>query len=237
MFCVLPCVALARKCGFFFSSRRRHTRSLCDGVQTCALPISFRAQNAWTADASFEKVPAENLEKVLGMTYPLKGSLTGQFHGRGSRAEPNVTGLFDLADGSVYGVSFNRLRGQLNLASGEARIANAELRFFAPGKEGGRGTGIITGSAGYRFRAQTFSADLVGAGLPLANFETLQSPRLPVGGQLSFRMKADGSLVAPAGEGTFRVVDWTVGESVIGSFEGHLKSDGLRNRSEEHTSE
>src|SRR5438034_7090536 len=39
MFCVLPCVALARKCGFFFSSRRRHTRSLCDGVQTCALPI------------------------------------------------------------------------------------------------------------------------------------------------------------------------------------------------------
>src|SRR2546429_4304779 len=103
---------------------------------------TFRAQNAWTADASFEKVPAENLEKVLGMTYPLKGSLTGQFHGRGSRAEPNVTGLFDLADGSVYGVSFNRLRGQLNLASGEARIANAELRFFAPGKEGGRGTGI-----------------------------------------------------------------------------------------------
>jgi len=188
---------------------------------------TFRAQNAWTADASFEKVPAENLEKVLGMTYPLKGSLTGQFHGRGSRAEPNVTGLFDLADGSVYGVSFNRLRGQLNLASGEARIANAELRFFAPGKEGGRGTGIITGSAGYRFRAQTFSADLVGAGLPLANFETLQSPRLPVGGQLSFRMKADGSLVAPAGEGTFRVVDWTVGESVIGSFEGHLKSDGV----------
>src|SRR5215204_4982938 len=26
---------------FFFSSRRRHTRSLCDWVQTCALPISL----------------------------------------------------------------------------------------------------------------------------------------------------------------------------------------------------
>src|SRR5438477_828387 len=25
---------------FFFSSRRRHTRLTCDGVQTCALPIS-----------------------------------------------------------------------------------------------------------------------------------------------------------------------------------------------------
>src|SRR2546430_6816552 len=26
---------------FFFSSRRRHTRFDCDGVQTCALPISY----------------------------------------------------------------------------------------------------------------------------------------------------------------------------------------------------
>ena len=188
---------------------------------------NFRAPNEWTADASFEKVSAENLEKVLEMSYPVAGSLTGQFHGRGTRAEPNVTGLFDLADGSVYGLSFNRLRGQLNIASDEARIANAELRVFPPGKERGRGTGIITGSAGYRFGARTFSADLVGAGLPLANFEALQSRRLPVGGQLSFRMKAGGPLTAPNGEGTLRVVDLTVGQSVIGSFEGHLNADGV----------
>ncbi|HEX8837218.1 MAG TPA: translocation/assembly module TamB domain-containing protein [Candidatus Acidoferrum sp.] len=188
---------------------------------------NFRALNEWTAEASFEKVPAENLQKVLGVSYPVEGSLTGQFHGRGTRAEPNVSGLFDLADGHVYGLSFNRLRGQLNLASDEARIANAELRFFPPGKERGRGTGIITGSASYRFRAQTFSADLVGAGLPLANFETLQSHRLPVGGQLGFRVKAGGSLTAPKGEGTLRVVDLTVGPSVIGSFEGNLKADGV----------
>src|SRR5476649_2196432 len=31
---------------FFFSSRRRHTRSLCDWSQTCALPILQRPTNA-----------------------------------------------------------------------------------------------------------------------------------------------------------------------------------------------
>jgi len=31
--------------------------------------------------------------------------------------------------------------------------------------------GIITGSAGYRYDGQTISADLVGAALPLENFE------------------------------------------------------------------
>lgn len=187
---------------------------------------NLRPKNDWTADVNFEKVPAENLELFLGMSYPVKGLLTGQFHGRGTRAEPSVTGLFDLADATVYDLSFNRLRGQLILSREEARIANAELRFFPPGKENGRGAGIITGSANYRFDAQAFSADLVGAGLPLENFERLQTRRLPVGGQLSFRMKAEGSALAPTAEGSFRVVDLRVGQAVIGSFEGNLKSDG-----------
>ena len=187
---------------------------------------NLRPKNDWTADVSFEKVPTENLEQLLGISYPVKGLLTGQFHGRGTRAEPSVTGLFDLADATVYGLSFNRLRGQLILSREEAHIANAELRFFPPGRENGRGAGIITGSAGYRFDSQTFSADLVGAGLPLENFEKLQSRRLPVGGQLSFRVKAEGTTLAPTSEGTFRVVDLRVGQSVIGSFEGNLKSDG-----------
>src|SRR5438105_3384210 len=39
-------------------------------------------------------------------------------------------------------------------------------------------------------------------------------------------MKTEGSLLAPTGEGTFRVVDLRVGQSVIGSIEGNLKSDG-----------
>jgi translocation and assembly module TamB len=187
---------------------------------------SFLPQNNWTAEANIEKVPAESLEQLLGLPFPVKGSLTGQFHGRGTREEPNVTGLFDLADGKVYGLSFNRLRGQLNVSPEDVRIADAELRFFPSGKENGRGAGIITGSAGYHYGDQTISADLVGAALPLENFETLQSTRLPVGGQVSFRLKANGPLRTPLGEGAFRVVDLRIGQVIVGSFDGKLSSDG-----------
>src|SRR3546814_3714459 len=42
---------------FFFSSRRRHTRcALVTGVQTCALPISFRAREFWSIDVNLENV-------------------------------------------------------------------------------------------------------------------------------------------------------------------------------------
>ena len=187
---------------------------------------SFLPENDWRAEVSFEKVPAESLEQLLGMPFPVKGSLTGQFHGRGTREQPNVTGLFDLADGKVYGLSFNRLRGQLNLSPDEVRIADAELRFFPPGKENGRGAGIITGSAGYRYADQTISSDLVGAALPLENFEKLQSARFPVGGQVSFRLKANGPLRTPLGEGSVRVVDLRIGDVIVGSFDGKLASDG-----------
>jgi translocation and assembly module TamB len=187
---------------------------------------SFLPENEWTAEVNFEKIPVENMQQLIGWSYPVSGRLTGQFHGRGTRAEPSVTGLFDLADANVYGLAFNRLRGQLNMQPDEVRIADAELRFFPLGKESGRGAGIITGSAGYRFADQTIIAELAGAALPLENFEKLQSARFPVGGQVSFRLKARGPLRAPIGDGTARLVDLRVGQVVIGSFDASLNSDG-----------
>jgi translocation and assembly module TamB len=186
----------------------------------------FLPANEWAADANFEKIPVESLQTLVGWSYPVSGLLTGQLHGGGTRAKPGVTGLFDLAEADVYGVSFNRLRGQLNAAPDEVRIANAELRVFAPGTEIGRGAGIVTGTAGYRFNDRSISLDLVGASLPLENFEKLQTSRILVGGQVSFRLKANGPASAPTGEGTFRVVDLRVGQEVIGSFDGGLTSDG-----------
>jgi len=116
---------------------------------------------------------------LVGEKYPVEGTLTGQFHGRGRRQEPAITGLFDLADGKVYGFEFNRLRGQVNVQPDEARISNAELRVFAPGKETG-GAGIITGSVGYQFSTKNVSAELVGAGLPLRNIEKIAPTNVSV---------------------------------------------------------
>jgi translocation and assembly module TamB len=193
---------------------------------------SFLPENAWSAEANFEKVPVDDIQKLLGWKYPVRGVLTGQLHGRGTRNEPTVSGLFDLADADAYGLAFNRLRGQINLTPYEVRIADAELRFFPAGKENVGGAGIVTGSASYRFADGTIQTDLVGASLPLENFEKLQSARLPLAGQLSFRIKANGPAKAPMGEGAFRVVDFRIGQEVIGSFDGSLKSDGSTARLE-----
>src|SRR5260370_13987401 len=70
------------------------------------------------------------------------------------------------------------------------------------------------------------SAYIVGPAMPLENFEKLDLARLPVGGQVTFRMKANGPLKTPLGEGAFRVVDLRIGQVIVGSFDGKLTSDG-----------
>jgi len=187
---------------------------------------SFLPENNFTADATIQGTPLDALQPLFGTSYRVRGLLSGRFHGRGTREHASITSLFDLADGDVYGVVFNRLRGQLNVTPDEARIINAELRLFPPEKEGTRGAGIVTGTAGYRFADKTIDVDLVGASLPLANFEKLQTARFSVDGQVSFRIKASGLATAPQADGTFRVVDLRIGQTVIGSFDGQLNSDG-----------
>ncbi len=186
----------------------------------------FRPDSQWSSEINLEKVPLEGLEQLAGWNYPAKGSLTGQFHGRGTRAEPALTGNFDLADGDVYGLTFNRLRGQLNVLPDEVRLSNAELRFFAPGTEKTGGAGIVTGNAAYRYADRSLVTELVGASLPLANLGKTRSGGLPLNGQITFRLKSSGPVTEPVAEGSFRVVDLQVGKEVIGSFDGDLNSDG-----------
>src|SRR6516225_3185224 len=180
----------------------------------------------WTSELNLEQVPIEGLQKLAGWNYPLKGLVTGQFHGRGTRQEPSLTGLLDVADGEAYTVPFNRLRGQLIVTPDEVRFSNAELRFFAPGTEKTGGAGIVTGNVAYRFADKSLTTDLVGASLPLANFQRVRANNLPLNGQISFRLKSNGPVRTPEAAGNFRVVDLQVGSEVIGSFEGDLNSDG-----------
>jgi translocation and assembly module TamB len=187
---------------------------------------TFLPESQWSSEISLEKVPLENLEQLGGVNYPVSGLLTGQFHGRGTRAEPTLSGVMDLADGSAYGVTFSRLRGTLNVLPDEVRLSNAELRFFAPGTEKTGGAGIVTGAVAYRYADHSLTTDLVGASLPLASFAKIQSKSLPMGGQITFRLKSSGPLTAPVAEGSLRVVNFQVGSEVIGSFEGDLHSNG-----------
>src|SRR5258707_14564486 len=88
----------------------------------------FRPENQWVSELNLEKVPLESLQQLAGKNYPIQGLLTGQFHGHGTRAQPSLTGLMDVADATVYTVPLNRLRRQLAVPSAAARLSHSATR-------------------------------------------------------------------------------------------------------------
>src|SRR3546814_9233160 len=72
-------VFLASLFGFFFSSRRRHTRcALVTGVQTCALPISVLGLRYYAGQARTLVAP-ESLPSPTGETNTLQLAGRGVF--------------------------------------------------------------------------------------------------------------------------------------------------------------
>jgi translocation and assembly module TamB len=216
-------------------TRARHGRS--SAHLELALELEnwgFSPGKQWSLEADLDRAETDDLQELFGWSYPVRGLLSGTFRGRGTRADPELAGLFEVAEPEAWGYRMNHVRGQLSVRRGEIRISNVELRTFvgtAPPPAGTNdarrtGPGLLTGNFLYRMRDQEIAFDLTGAVIPLEGIERIQTARLPLGGQLSFQLRGQGSLFKPTAEGTLRLVDLRVGKEVLGSFEGKLNSDG-----------
>lgn len=206
---------------------------------------TFSPESRWSLEADLVRASTDDLQELFGWSYPAHGLLSGTFHGRGTRGDPELTGLFDVAEVEAWSYHLERARGQLSLRRDEIRISNAELRLLSATAHAGNESagqasrtnaghpasvpaGVITGNFSYRTADQEIAFDLTGAAILLDGIERIQTTRLPLGGQLHFQLRGKGSLFAPQVQGTLRLVDLRVGKEVLGSFDGKLDSDGRR---------
>ena len=184
----------------------------------------FNPESTWTFDLNLVGADTDDLQKMLGTSYAARGMLTGQFHLKGTRAQPEFSGLFDLSDATAGTWRFERARGQLSMHTGEVRIANAEVRLAAHAP--GAPTGLVTGNLDYHTDTGRVSFDFTGAAIPLESIDKIQSARLAVGGRLNLQAHGEGPLRAPEMHATLRLVDLKLGNDVVGSFDGKVDSDG-----------
>jgi translocation and assembly module TamB len=188
---------------------------------------TFEPESAFTLEASVTAADTDDVQQIFGWSYPVHGTLTGEFHGRGTRADPQLTGLFDVTDLQGWGYRLARARGELSLSHDTVSISNAELRLpSAAGASAAAPPGLLTGGFSYDTANRSVTFDITGAAIALETIPRVQLPKLSVGGQFSFELRGHGPLAAPTAEGSLRVVDLKLGGDTIGSFEGHLTGDG-----------
>ena len=185
---------------------------------------SFDPDSRWTFDVNLVKVDTNDLQKMLGTSYDARGVLTGQFHLKGTRAQPEFNGLFDVSNANAGIWRFERARGELSMHSGELRIANAEVRLAASAP--GAPAGIVTGNLDYHTDSREATFDFTGAAIPLESIAKIQSARLPIAGRLNVQAHGQGPLRSPDLHATLRLIDLKLGNDVVGSFDGKVDSDG-----------
>ena len=208
-------------------SRTRARRGRSSADLDLALDLdnwNFSPESEWTFDVNLVGADIDDLQKIAGTSYAAHGMLTGQFHGKGTRAQPEFSGPFDLSNASIATLRFDRARGELSIRQGDVRIANAEVRL--PTLVAGAPTGLVTGNLDYRTGTGEVSFDFTGAAIPLEAIEKIQMARLPVGGRLNIQAHGQGPLRAPELHATLRLIDLKLGNDVVGSFDGKVDSDG-----------
>jgi translocation and assembly module TamB len=186
----------------------------------------FLPESDWTFDLALTNADTDDVQKLLGTSYSAHGMLSGAFHGKGTHAQPEFSGLFDLTNATVGTWRFERARGQLVMLPGEVRIANAEIRL--PPHAQGAPSGLATGNLDYHTRTGEVAFDFTGAAIPLEAIQKIQTQRLPIGGQLNLQAKGQGPIRAPELHASLRLIDLKLGNDVVGSFDGKVDSDGHR---------
>ncbi len=217
----------------FDLKRVRATRGKSSAQLEMSLALdhwTFAPDAQWSFDAAVVSTPTQGLQEMFGWNYAASGLLTGDFHMRGTRSDPSLTGLFDIADLNAWGWKADHARGQLTLNHDEVKIQNADIHLTPTAGPANAAAGTLTGDFSLKFEDRTVDFNLTGAVIPIENIGRIQSARMPLSGALSFQLKGSGPILTPKVDGTLRVVDLTAGKESLGSFEAKLNSDGNKMR-------
>ncbi|MGH9715745.1 MAG: translocation/assembly module TamB domain-containing protein [Candidatus Acidiferrales bacterium] len=179
----------------------------------------FPPSSTWILDARMQHSPSDDLQSIFDTSYPIRGYLSGDFHGRGTRAFPEFDADFTYDDIETKGFHFDSLSGRLHAEHDELQLTNATLR---------KAGGDITGNFEYHFEEGQAILDLTGEGIPLESFRKLQTSALPISGRLSFRLRGSGPLRALVAQGDLHVASLKLGVESEGNYSGRLDSDGRR---------
>jgi translocation and assembly module TamB len=178
---------------------------------------NFLPSNSWTLNARVERSSGNDLQALLGTSYAVSGSVSGEVVGSGTRGNPLLDVNFAAEDIDASGWHFNHFGGQLHWQHDSVRLSHGELL-----GDFGRFAGDIL----YRPQEQEAEYDLTGSGISLERVKKLQTGSLPVRGVMDFALRGSGPLLAPIGRGNIHLKNLMVGTELQGDFNAELTSDG-----------
>jgi len=178
---------------------------------------SFLPASEWTLHGKTDRASVDDVQKLFSVAYPFTGLASGSFVGNGTRANPAFQGSFVVEDGTLRGLQFTRLHGDVEARTDEVSVSNGHLDFAGAS---------VAGDIRYRFAERDSNFHLAGNDVPLERIPRIQAWPMAVSGLFSFQAQGSGDPLAPTMQGTVRVANLRMASEEEGDFTGKLASDG-----------
>ena len=130
----------------------------------------------------------EDIQALVGLNYPLAGSVTAEVRASGTPADLHGSGNIQVAKLMAYGEPFRVFRGQVQFAGKDVKLHNIFLAH-----DGAQ----LTGTYEYDFGSGNFRFDLTGDNIDLASLRRFEPARLAVEGKAEFHVNGSGTAEAP----------------------------------------
>ena len=158
-----------------------------------------------------------SLRHAFGIdSYPVSGTLSGEFHLTGGYERPVGFGTMTIDDGVAYGEPFQKATSSLRFDGRGVRLDNLAMA---------KGAGAVNGAAFVGWDS-TYSFNADGRRIPVEQLAFMQYPRAPLSGVAEVTATGSGTFDAPRNDFRFRVNDLFVGEEGVGQVNGTLALRG-----------
>jgi translocation and assembly module TamB len=148
---------------------------------------SYSPQMLVAATVSIENFPAETLQALAGVSYPVHGNLSGSLNLNGTREKPAGTAELKLADANIYGQSFSHLQIQTR-GDGTTLRSTLNARTSA---------GNLGGNIDFAPKTEAYQVHLEVPQVLLAELEPVKQRDVPLTGTLNAVIDGHGTIADP----------------------------------------
>jgi translocation and assembly module TamB len=194
---------------------------LLSGSARFEVSASTTLQNGLFTDASvfhatsrIHDAKVEDVQALIGVGYPVTGTLNANLEMNGTRPEPVGSGRLAITGGTAYGEPLQSFATDLAFSGREVRFS--DVRAVS-------GDAKAHGSGSFNVSTEEFHLDVQGSGVDLLRFPVLQTSKVKLTGIASFEAKGHGTLSAPALDGKVHIGNISLG----GKREGDLEIDAI----------
>jgi translocation and assembly module TamB len=163
----------------------------------------------FTARIHVHDAQLEDLQTLLGYSYPVSGRLELSLTASGTRLDPHGDGQAELKNGVFYGQPISHFASDLHFGGGEAQLNNIQLV---------ANDARVSGGAGYSPGTHEFHFNLSGTNFDLVRFPHLQQAGFPIEGRMDFTAKGSGTTEAPVITANVHLRDLTFDNERSGDF-------------------